>query len=305
MEDDLQRRLRALKGYAPAPPSDEELFARLQRLKGSSAPSTSPAAPNSAPSPPACVCDEEELLLRMSASSVHGGASSLAARPLSLPQKPLSEAEQVEELLSIKSSELRLEGIHTNSPHLSAQPRGGSALSPQPRERSQPAAPSRGELKSLGREAKSVLGEVRKLVPPSLPAEDEMGEEEEAEEAAALLEQVQQEIALEAKLGGVTDPVVSPIPAPARSREVPNIRAVDFPQVPNIRAVDFPQVPSNGVSANRAIVASRAQEEDMSRWCHICTDDAAVWCSDCENEPYCRRCFKEAHIEPDMRDHAT
>ena len=72
-----------------------------------------------------------------------------------------------------------------------------------------------------------------------------------------------------------------------------------FPSAPQ-HAVRMPATPA--APATPATPAS--DDVEMARWCHICTvNDAACWCADCDNEPYCGRCWRECHDDADLRRH--
>ncbi|PSN32324.1 hypothetical protein C0J52_17632 [Blattella germanica] len=38
-------------------------------------------------------------------------------------------------------------------------------------------------------------------------------------------------------------------------------------------------------------------------WCIICNDNAAIRCIDCDDDLYCKQCFKQGHDEWDLKDH--
>ena len=45
-----------------------------------------------------------------------------------------------------------------------------------------------------------------------------------------------------------------------------------------------------------------AKDEELP-WCELCNEDAQLRCVDCEGDLYCRRCWKETHKEPDLKQH--
>lgn len=47
-----------------------------------------------------------------------------------------------------------------------------------------------------------------------------------------------------------------------------------------------------------------AEEEELP-WCALCNEDAHLRCFGCDNDLYCRRCWKEFHQDPDEKRHRT
>jgi hypothetical protein len=50
-------------------------------------------------------------------------------------------------------------------------------------------------------------------------------------------------------------------------------------------------------------LTTEGDDEELP-WCSICNEDAAVRCTDCEGDIYCKRCFQECHAEFEM-DHTA
>ncbi|KAJ3148034.1 Abscission/NoCut checkpoint regulator [Geranomyces michiganensis] len=58
-----------------------------------------------------------------------------------------------------------------------------------------------------------------------------------------------------------------------------------------------PRVPSLEDFAN-------ADDEGDERWCCVCSDDATVRCEICDNDMYCRSCFRQEHaLDDEIRHH--
>merc|ERR1711973_436235 len=43
--------------------------------------------------------------------------------------------------------------------------------------------------------------------------------------------------------------------------------------------------------------------EDELPWCELCNEDAQLRCVECDGDLYCRRCWKETHRDPELKQH--
>lgn len=297
----IEERLKALKGTAQfgggggssssssggggggnALPSDTEMMNKLHEIRG---------VPPPRPAPP-------------------GGF---------LPPPQLSPEEEANALLAAANDAVRLEGganLGYDDATLAALAAGrGRAAGGQGGGEDEDAplvGLSKAELGALSLDAKSALRDARKEMPKeeakkrpthaaSLALEEEGKELDEAAEAEALLLQLQDELALEED--EEEKKAAAPLP-PSAATSAPGGGGggVAFPSVPT-SSVLASAVPSTASAAAREEAKEQAE---MSRWCHICLEDAFCYCVGCDNEPYCKRCWREAHMDDeDMREHQT
>ena len=308
-DDDLRSRLAAVKGAPPAaaPVSDDELAQRLAQLNpgGYTAAQMAVKAQPATALPPRTVApgDEVDALLLQSSDAVH---LATGLRPeLEGASRLATEAEEVDALLQMSSDAVRLET--GRQPNNSGAPRGGGygGISDDPLE-----APSASQLRGLAGEAKGVLRdqEVRSAMqaarkPPAAraPGHRSYDVDEDEEALAAEAERLLAELADEPD-----DPPAVGVPVPV----------VGIPAAAAGGGVSFPSAPSHSVAPPqqrappaqpKPAAAATTDDVPQERWCCICNDDAVLWCSDCDGDPYCRRCFREGHPpdEPDMAAHRT
>ena len=271
-DDELAARLRALKAQAPADAAtDAELAARLHAIQ--------PGRP-----------------------LISTGTSTRPA-PLAPPKR--SDSEEVNDLLSMATDCVRLAG-GTVQPQPSSSdadadvPAGdiAAALDDARCMARGAAAPGKAAIRDMTREAKAALREAGAartdhgtsghVAPPELEDEDAI-----AAEAEELLRDLIEE-------------------EEAPSAQPKAAAAAGFPAAPTtVRAPvapSFPSAPTTAVKPPRPQPVERApsaesDDDDPSMWCCICHGDAVLRCADCDDDPLCRRCFREGHRELDLRDH--
>ncbi|KAI8826214.1 uncharacterized protein EV422DRAFT_515795 [Fimicolochytrium jonesii] len=150
------------------------------------------------------------------------------------------------------------------------------------------------------------------LTSPSKPSRVEAELDPDVKE---LLQQVHQEVALEKKYGAFSEmqaddlerrvrglkeyvpPASSAASKPASSsptKDTANSNATSLglpPRPPSLKDFDYGTV----------------GHEEGDDWCCICNDDAIVLCPQCDDDPYCLRCFREGHLQdtsdPELRRH--
>uniref|UniRef100_A0A8C5LE31 Abscission/NoCut checkpoint regulator n=1 Tax=Jaculus jaculus TaxID=51337 RepID=A0A8C5LE31_JACJA len=54
----------------------------------------------------------------------------------------------------------------------------------------------------------------------------------------------------------------------------------------------------------RARTKTQAEEDELP-WCCICNEDAILRCSGCDGDLYCARCFRDGHVNFELKEHQT
>ncbi|OCT68781.1 abscission/NoCut checkpoint regulator [Xenopus laevis] len=120
-----------------------------------------------------------------------------------------------------------------------------------------------------------------------LPDSDEETEEEAIQR---VLKQLSEEVVLDEASGfnippDQNRPKSDSLKMPAGNKPHPKEKVATKSQPPTSREAD-------------------SDEEELP-WCCICNEDAILKCHDCDDDLYCKRCFKEGHDEFDRKEHRT
>lgn len=311
-DEDLARRLSALKPPAPQPASDEEILMRLQSLRGEPV-----VAPRKAAlvMPPQHSMSQQCMKIQSGDARIEGLVSAFVG------EREENADDEVSELLQLSADVVRFEagqscGTIANRGFVdTATKTSGDDVQP----------PTKAELRTISDAAASILETAQQHISQTSQIHrasvsthpwDSLTEEDE-EEAALVLQRIKEELVLERTTTGASRAAAGMLPAVQGSNVVPVVVSrevvVASTEANPPSAPLFPSAPSHYVAPSHHVVSAVApalrqkggQDEDMSRWCCICNDDAVLWCVDCENEPYCARCFKEGHTDPEERGHLT
>ncbi|KAI9100400.1 hypothetical protein DFS34DRAFT_614484 [Phlyctochytrium arcticum] len=149
----------------------------------------------------------------------------------------------------------------------------------------------------------------------------------------ALMDEIQAEIALEDKYGTHSENAESdlevrmrglrdfnpPIPAESASQKTTTVSPTSSSNTPSstskvIKSTNLSDSSSTSIQNSAPLGLPprpldleefrSGGDDDIDSWCCICNDDATVRCEECDDDPYCARCFREGHqTDPELRRH--
>ena len=344
-DDELARRLNALKGLDSTAVSDDELMMRVQALRGD--PIVLPR-----PKPSALLLPGGAQQLPQGRTAADEKISSLIGA-IEGRSAPNVDGDDADALLWQAADVVRLGGGPAAGASTLDDVWVGVLASSDSRSPPSPDEPSRAQLRGLGDEATAILADARAGLgasgqhgdaPHLAPHLDRhldrragagavggraAGEpacrggglgglggdwaaelvadlpdsDDEAEEAEELLRAMQESIELEAADApsrAPPQPHSTPSAAPSAVGGPGQGGGLAFPSAPTAPPTAPPKpVGGGGVpGAARGHAASSADDE-MARWCIICSEDATCWCLGCDDDPYCTRCWREGHVGRD------
>ncbi|KAM5129867.1 abscission/NoCut checkpoint regulator [Mantella aurantiaca] len=125
-----------------------------------------------------------------------------------------------------------------------------------------------------------------------LPDSDEETEEEGVQR---ILKQLAEETALD-EASGYNIP-------PEQRTEISNGRVPAGKKLPSSQMHKLPA--QTQPARPTAVKAAESDDEDDLPWCCICNEDAVLRCHGCDDDLYCKRCFREGHDRFDQKEHQT
>ena len=320
VEDDLQRRLEALRSEQTFTTDDERLAIARQRGGHGITPLATPTAgwlpPTTSPDSttmPAQITPEDAKINAM-VDAFAGSCGTV-------------DGDAADNLMQQAADLVKLEGMQHGSGLGLDQSTIHALASADAGQETSLAAPGDAEVRGLSagascaiKDAKAGLAGQRGSLTdvsgstayPSLSgafagSDDDDDDEDDAAEAERMLAEIQDEILLDKKLAAAPAAATSlaslasiaptpPSNQPARPLAKPNSAAAQaplFPKAPTHTVVQRPAV----APASSQLVPQQADESE--KWCSICNDDAILWCVGCDGDPYCRRCWREGHVGAD------
>lgn len=277
---------------------DNDLLARLNKLKNSKAPSLNQSNTVSNPSVSAGQDDTaEDLLARF--HKLHGNKA-LPSGQLSLTETSNKDEENRPPSPTIEELLADLGPVDQYTVDSTDLKKANDLLA-----EAKHALPDVGvQTHILDREnAAAQTGQDRDPTADSAKEEDR---DEEAE-AAASLQRILDEIELE-KHQDPPEPEDSPIQASSHSAPLDSFGSLVFPSTPEhlkplSNGLDLPSAPETAPTTQNSKVKPKGSgysNEQIDSWCVICCANATVKCFGCDGDLYCWGCWREGHVGEDV-----
>ncbi|KAM9294436.1 abscission/NoCut checkpoint regulator [Gastrophryne carolinensis] len=298
---DIESRVKALRKDTQGPvPSLQEMEDRLARLQGRTPPSKASKPIHQPPDTRTQMEKAEDLLTQLKAevaidqqcdpyaqSQVHLGISVYNADPTELPMNDLSKTDELDGR-PVMDGELDAEQLEREKDRILRE----AAMELQDDNTRQE------KMLEIAKRLAVLQGKDPDQVTVDGIKQPDSEEETEEEAVQRILKQLAEEAALDEASGYNIPPSQGNLSLGSNGAS----QAGKKPYSSQTHKVPAQPQPARSTAVNPP--AADSDDEELP-WCCICNADAVLCCHGCDDDLYCKRCFREGHDEYDRKEHQT